>query len=409
MTGPMKQGRFYIMRHGETVFNASARLQSNAMHTPLTKQGFAQAAAMGCALRAELGDRPKVTLHVSDTGRALQTAALIAEELRIDWFAARRTMDLKEIDMGSWCGRSYGDVEDEVGPIVVADHLLRPAPDGENYPMIEARLHRWLGEIGDPGGDHIVVMHGMPIPGRIDPDAGAARHHAARRWPYRPDRPAAPAHPRAVRRSRAGCQGGQAARQAGVPLALPSRRHRFRGDDRHRQAMRPWLAERFVIGRPDVVEAQHSVDGTRKWLLRTADGHDFEMVFIPDDARHAVRLQPGRLHAQLPFCHTGTMKLVRNLTPGEIVGQVMLARDALGEWPRGTMICRDADVIDEAEDEAGHYTADGRLLTNIVMMGMGEPLYNFDNVRDALKLVMDGDGLALSSAASRSRPAAWCR
>ncbi|KPF92257.1 phosphoglycerate mutase [Novosphingobium sp. AAP83] len=157
----MKQGRFYIMRHGETVYNASARLQSNAMHTPLTKQGFAQAAAMGCALRAELGDRPQVTLHVSDTGRALQTAALIAEELRIDWFAARRTMDLKEIDMGSWCGRSYGDVEDEVGQIVVADHLLRPAPDGEDYPMIAGRLNRWLEEIGDPGGDHIVVMHGI--------------------------------------------------------------------------------------------------------------------------------------------------------------------------------------------------------------------------------------------------------
>jgi 23S rRNA (adenine2503-C2)-methyltransferase len=159
--------------------------------------------------------------------------------------------------------------------------------------------------------------------------------------------------------------------------------------------MRPWLAERFVIGRPDVVEAQHSVDGTRKWLLRTADGHDFEMVFIPDETRGTlcVSSQVG-CTLTCSFCHTGTMKLVRNLTPGEIVGQVMLARDALGEWPRGTMVS-DADVIDE-DDEAGHYTADGRLLTNIVMMGMGEPLYNFDHVRDALKLVMDGDGLALS-------------
>jgi 23S rRNA (adenine2503-C2)-methyltransferase len=95
------------------------------------------------------------------------------------------------------------------------------------------------------------------------------------------------------------------------------------------------------------------------------------------------------------FCHTGTMKLVRNLTPGEIVGQVMLARDALGEWPKGSMA-----GLDEAEDangyDEGHYTSDGRLLTNIVMMGMGEPLYNFDNVKGALKLVMDGDGLALS-------------
>jgi 23S rRNA (adenine2503-C2)-methyltransferase len=156
------------------------------------------------------------------------------------------------------------------------------------------------------------------------------------------------------------------------------------------KTMRPWLAERFVIGRPDVVEAQHSTDGTRKWLLRTADGHDFEMVFIPDADRGTlcVSSQVG-CTLNCRFCHTGTMRLVRNLTPGEIVGQVMLARDALGEWPHGRM-----DVA-EIEDEA-EYTADGRLLTNIVMMGMGEPLYNFDNVRDALRLVMDGDGLALS-------------
>jgi len=155
--------------------------------------------------------------------------------------------------------------------------------------------------------------------------------------------------------------------------------------------MRPWLEERFVIGRPDVVEAQHSTDGTRKWLLRTADGHDFEMVFIPDADRGTlcVSSQVG-CTLNCRFCHTGTMKLVRNLTPGEIVGQVMLARDALGEWPMGSMA-----GLDEDEDSA-HYTSDGRLLTNIVMMGMGEPLYNFDNVRDALKIVMHGDGLALS-------------
>ena len=157
------------------------------------------------------------------------------------------------------------------------------------------------------------------------------------------------------------------------------------------KTMRPWLAERFVIGRPNVVEAQHSSDGTRKWLLQTDDGHDFEMVFIPDADRGTlcVSSQVG-CTLNCTFCHTGTMRLVRNLTPGEIVGQVMLARDALGEWPRGRM-----DGLDETED-AGHYTADGRLLTNIVMMGMGEPLYNFDHVRDALNLVMDGDGLALS-------------
>ncbi len=156
------------------------------------------------------------------------------------------------------------------------------------------------------------------------------------------------------------------------------------------KTMRPWLAERFVIGRPDVVEAQHSTDGTRKWLLRTADGHDFEMVFIPDADRGTlcVSSQVG-CTLNCRFCHTGTMRLVRNLTPGEIVGQVMLARDALGEWPKGRM-----DMPEE--ETAAEYTADGRLLTNIVMMGMGEPLYNFENVRDALQLVMDGDGLALS-------------
>ena len=156
------------------------------------------------------------------------------------------------------------------------------------------------------------------------------------------------------------------------------------------KGMRPWMEERFVIGRPDVVEAQHSTDGTRKWLLRTADGHDFEMVFIPDADRGTlcVSSQVG-CTLNCRFCHTGTMRLVRNLTPGEIVGQVMLARDALGEWPKGKM-----DFAAEASE--AEYTSDGRLLTNIVMMGMGEPLYNFDNVRDALKLVMDGDGLALS-------------
>ncbi len=138
----------------------------------------------------------------------------------------------------------------------------------------------------------------------------------------------------------------------------------------------PWLAERFAISRPEIVEAQVSTDGTRKWLLRTDDANDYEMVFIPDADRGTlcVSSQVG-CTLNCRFCHTGTMRLVRNLTPAEIVGQVMLARDSLGEWPSG--------------DE-------GRMLTNIVMMGMGEPLYNFEGVRDALKIVMDGDGLALS-------------
>jgi 23S rRNA (adenine2503-C2)-methyltransferase len=142
------------------------------------------------------------------------------------------------------------------------------------------------------------------------------------------------------------------------------------------KAQHPWLTERFTVDRPAVVEAQVSTDGTRKWLLRSTDGHDFEMVFIPDADRGTlcVSSQVG-CTLNCRFCHTGTMKLVRNLTPGEIVGQVMLARDSLGEWPS---------------------QPEGRMLTNIVMMGMGEPLYNFDAVRDALKIVMDGDGLALS-------------
>ena len=142
------------------------------------------------------------------------------------------------------------------------------------------------------------------------------------------------------------------------------------------KTMQPWLEQRFVISRPQVVETQVSTDGTRKWLLRSDDAQDYEMVFIPDADRGTlcVSSQVG-CTLNCRFCHTGTMRLVRNLTPAEIVGQVMLARDALGEWPS---------------------QPEGRMLTNIVMMGMGEPLYNFDNVRDALKLVMDGDGLALS-------------
>ena len=163
------------------------------------------------------------------------------------------------------------------------------------------------------------------------------------------------------------------------------------------KTQRPFLAEKFVLGRPQVVEAQVSEDGTRKWLLRSDDGQDYEMVFIPDADRGTlcVSSQVG-CTLNCRFCHTGTMRLVRNLTPGEIVGQVMLARDALGEWPKGNMAGFGDDDGAEDEGDVGNYRSDGRMLTNIVMMGMGEPLYNFDNVRDALKLVMDPEGLSLS-------------
>ncbi len=163
------------------------------------------------------------------------------------------------------------------------------------------------------------------------------------------------------------------------------------------KTLRPWLAERFVIGRPEIVEAHLSEDGTRKWLLRSADAQDYEMVFIPDEDRGTLCIssQVG-CTLNCRFCHTGTMRLVRNLTPGEIVGQVMLARDALGEWPKGVMDFADDEESENTKEYNQAYKSDGRLLTNIVLMGMGEPLYNFDNVRDAMKIVMDGDGLALS-------------
>ncbi|MGB5485176.1 23S rRNA (adenine(2503)-C(2))-methyltransferase RlmN [Parasphingorhabdus sp.] len=163
------------------------------------------------------------------------------------------------------------------------------------------------------------------------------------------------------------------------------------------KTLRPWLAERFVIGRPEIVEAHLSEDGTRKWLLRSADSQDYEMVFIPDEDRGTLCIssQVG-CTLNCRFCHTGTMRLVRNLTPGEIVGQVMLARDALGEWPKGVMDFADEEAVENTKEYNQAYKSDGRLLTNIVLMGMGEPLYNFENVRDAMKIVMDGDGLALS-------------
>jgi 23S rRNA (adenine2503-C2)-methyltransferase len=150
--------------------------------------------------------------------------------------------------------------------------------------------------------------------------------------------------------------------------------------------LRAALGERFTLARPDVVVEQVSVDGTRKWLLRLPGEvpgerpHEVECVYIPDGDRGTlcVSSQVG-CTLNCSFCHTGTQRLVRNLVPGEIVGQVMVARDRLNDWV-----------------EPSHKGAHARQVTNIVMMGMGEPLYNPDNVRDALLIVADGEGIGIS-------------
>ncbi len=140
---------------------------------------------------------------------------------------------------------------------------------------------------------------------------------------------------------------------------------------------RTMLAEQFRVTLPGVVTKQVSTDGTRKYLLRIEGGHEVEAVYIPEKDRGTLCIS-SQVGCTLTcsFCHTGTQKLVRNLTPGEIIGQVLLCRDDLGEWEKGP--------------------DDKRLLSNIVLMGMGEPLYNFDAVRDAMKIAMDPEGVALS-------------
>jgi 23S rRNA (adenine2503-C2)-methyltransferase len=143
---------------------------------------------------------------------------------------------------------------------------------------------------------------------------------------------------------------------------------------------RALLADSFAIQLPEIVSRQVSSDGTRKYLVRIAGGHEVETVYIPEEDRGTlcVSSQVG-CTLTCSFCHTGTQRLVRNLTAGEIVGQILLARDDLGEWP----------VPGAPKDET-------RLLSNIVLMGMGEPLYNFDAVRDAMRIAMDAEGLQLS-------------
>ena len=155
--------------------------------------------------------------------------------------------------------------------------------------------------------------------------------------------------------------------------------------------LRAELAQRCTLERPEVVAEQISVDGTRKWLLRLAGEvqgerpHEVECVYIPDTDRGTlcVSSQVG-CTLTCAFCHTGTQRFVRNLTADEIVGQVMIARDRLGDWPGAK---RSTDGLVPSGD---------RCVTNVVMMGMGEPLYNLDAVRDALLVVADGDGIAIS-------------
>ncbi|MCC5992114.1 MAG: 23S rRNA (adenine(2503)-C(2))-methyltransferase RlmN [Rhodobacteraceae bacterium] len=146
------------------------------------------------------------------------------------------------------------------------------------------------------------------------------------------------------------------------------------------KAYRAQLADAFVIERPKIVTRQISEDGTRKYLLRITGGHEVEAVYIPEESRGTLCIS-SQVGCTLTcsFCHTGTQKLVRNLTAAEIVGQVLVARDDLGEWP-----------------QPGAPKDETRLVSNVVLMGMGEPLYNFDNVRDAMKVVMDGEGLSIS-------------
>jgi len=141
------------------------------------------------------------------------------------------------------------------------------------------------------------------------------------------------------------------------------------------------LAEHFVVELPQVVSKHVSADGTRKYLVRIAGGHEVETVYIPETDRGTLCIS-SQVGCTLTcsFCHTGTQKLVRNLTAGETVGQIMLARDDLDDWTR-------------AGEGSGERP---RLVSNIVLMGMGEPLYNFDAVRDAMQIAMDGEGISLS-------------
>lgn len=159
----MLSGRTFIARHGETVFNKAQRMQGDALDSPLTRTGFLQADAMGAKLAQWLGTTQALRLHVSPSGRALQTLAVVCHHIGHDWFEAERDDRLKEIDVGAWAGRTYAEIIAEQGEIVDRDNKLfsvRP-PGGEFYPDIAARLGEWIAAVGTARNDRLVIMHGM--------------------------------------------------------------------------------------------------------------------------------------------------------------------------------------------------------------------------------------------------------
>jgi len=212
---------------------------------------------------------------------------------------------------------------------------------------------------------------------------------------------AAPEKPSLIGLPRAALQ--EALAEAGVPAAQTRMRASqlwhwlyFRGVTEFSamsnmsKDLRATLSERFSLARPEIVTEQVSEDGTRKWLLRfPARGAgrpvEVETVYIPEEGRGTlcVSSQVG-CTLTCTFCHTGTQRMVRNLTAEEIVQQILIARERLGDLPDATI------------PQGAVVPGEGRLISNVVMMGMGEPLYNFDNVRDALKIAADGEGIALS-------------
>lgn len=158
------QGRIFIARHGETVFNAAHRMQGQRhVHTPLSSRGFAQADEMGRSLALWLGTRQALTLWSSTAGRALQTLAIIAEHIDANWHSTRTDDRLQEIDVGVWSGRTYAEIESEIGAFVDRDAGLftQVAPEGESYADVAARLQAWIHDTREDRGDRLVLMHGM--------------------------------------------------------------------------------------------------------------------------------------------------------------------------------------------------------------------------------------------------------